>query len=246
MDSRKKQARLTGALYLVLALVGGFGILYVPGQLVEPGNAVQTATNIRENEFLFRLGIASQLVCSVLFVFLGLALYRLLRRIHRRRARLMVILVLVSAPIGFLITLPQIAALNLLRGANYARVFEPEQVLGQMLLLLELHQIGILVVGIFWGLWLFPFGYLVYHSGFIPKLIGLLLMIGCVAYLIESFGWLLFPEFHSIISPYLLLPLSLGEFSIIVWLVTVGARDRSVDSLSFVGRFRRNPSSNPA
>ena len=230
MSAKKKNARIAGLLYLVMAIIGGFGILYIPAQIVVSGNAVDTVNNILDNEFLFRLAIASQLISGILFIFLALALYRILENVNPTHAKIMVIMVLIAVPVGFAITIPLIGALHLVSGLDIPAVFETEQIYGLVLSLLISHQFGILVVGIFWGLWLFPFGYLVYKSGFIPRIFGVLLMIGCGAYLIDTFGWLMFPEIRDVILPYLMLPLAAGEFSIIAWLVFFGVKIKAVNN----------------
>src|SRR6202165_4506016 len=119
MNSTKKTARLAGVLYLVNGVTGFFSIIYGPGRLILSGNAAATANNILASERLFRIGIVSELVCAAEFVFLLWVLYRLLAAVNKTHASLMVILGLVFVPIMFLNTLSEIAALMLLRGADF-------------------------------------------------------------------------------------------------------------------------------
>ena len=136
----------------------------------------------------------------------------------------MLAFVLVAVPISFLNTLNLIGADILVSGVEYLNVFNEGQRNALALLFLNLYENGIYVVGIFWGLWLFPFGMLIVKSGFIPKIIGYFLIIGCFAYLIDSTVSLLFPEYKAMVSPMMMLPLAIGEFSTILYLLIKGVK----------------------
>jgi Domain of unknown function (DUF4386) len=183
MNSTKKTARIAGLLYLVNGVTGFFSIIYVPGKLIVSGNAAATANNIVASEELFRLGIVSELVCAAEFVFLLWVLYRLLGGVSKTHASLMVILGLLQIPIMFVNALNGIAALALLRGADFLSVFDQSQRQALAMQFLNLHGDGFVVAGIFWGLWLFPFGILVFRSGFLPRILGILLIAVCFGYL---------------------------------------------------------------
>ena len=226
MRSRRQQARIAGWLYLLLALLGPIGLLYVPGQLIVHGNAGATAANVRASEWLLRLGIVSDLVHQGVAIFLVLALHGLLRAVNENQARLMVILgALVSVPIVFVNTLNDIAALVLVSGAGFLAVFERSQLDALAYLFLHLHGQGITVASIFWGLWLFPFGMLVIHSGFVPRALGVLLMIAGGAYVISSFATLALPAYGPLVSQ-IVSPLMVGELPIIFWLLIWGSKGR--------------------
>ncbi len=211
-------ARVAGVLYLMLAPLGVFGILYVPSTLIAPGDAATTASNIIASEGLFRLSIVSALVTQLVNLLLVLVLYKLLKPVNKNHAVLMVILFLVSVPITMLNELNQFAALLLLSGADHLTVFTADQLQALVLLFLDLHEHGILITGIFWGLWLFPMGYLVFKSGYIPRIIGVLLMIGCFGYLIDSFMAFLFPNFGVSIAQFTFV----GEVLLPLWLLIRG------------------------
>lgn len=225
MNSNKKNARIAGLLYLLMGITGPIGLMYVPSTLIIAGDATATANNIMSSELLFRFGIISNLICQISFIFLVLALNRLFKGINEKHAKLMVSLVIAAVPVAFLLELTQAAVLVLLKGSDYLKVFEPEQLHALAMVFLNVHEQGILIVGIFWGLWLFPFGYLVIKSGFIPKIFGILLIIGCFAYLTDSLTALLIPQYRDIISKILMLPLGAGEISTILWLLIIGARE---------------------
>ena len=139
------------------------------------------------NESLFRMGLVSDLLFLTFWLLLLPALYKLLKPVNNIHAVLMVVFGLVMVPILFIADVNQFAALLLLSGADYLTVFETGQLHAQVMYFLDLHNAGWDMTQIFMGLWLLPFGYLVYKSGYIPKILGVLLMIGCFGYLIDFF-----------------------------------------------------------
>src|SRR6266853_1661269 len=180
MSSAKNPGRFAGLLYLLTSIPGAFALIYVPSKLIVDGNAAATANNISASETLFRLGIAAQLISQAGFIFVALALYDLLKGVNRRHASLMVTLIVVSIPIAFLNELNSIAALVLVRGADFLSIFEKPLREALAMQFLNLHNRGLGLVAIFWGLWLFPLGLLVYRSGFVPRILGVLLMVNCL------------------------------------------------------------------
>lgn len=220
-------ARVAGFLYLIMAPLGIFGILYVPSIIIVPGDAAATANNIMASESLFRLSIVSALLTQVVFIFLVLFLYQLLKPVNKSHALLMVILVLVAVPIAMLNELNQFAALLLLSGADYLPAFEPDQLHSQVMLFVDLHEDGILIAQIFWGLWLLPLGLLVFKSGFLPRFLGVLLVIGCFGYVIDSFALILFPSFKPIAQFTFI-----GELLLPLWLLIKGVNIEQWEKLA--------------
>jgi hypothetical protein len=225
--SKNDTARLAGLIYLALVLTGIFNLMYVPSQLIVWGDAAATANNIMNSEFLFRLGIVAGIISYICFLLLPFVLYKLFESVNKTYAVLMVIFAVVSVPISLFNMTNKVDILTLLSGAQYLDTFEIEQIHTQVMLLLKSYYNGIAVVQIFWGLWLFPFGYLVFKSGYLPKIFGVLLMLGCVSYLIKFFGRLLFPEFD--IPSFVGKPGSLGEIGICLWLLIMGVKDKAVE-----------------
>jgi hypothetical protein len=212
------RARVAGVLYLSLGLFAPFSLLYVPSTLIVPGDAAATANNIMASESMFRLGIVGSLLTAIVNIFVVLALYQLLKPVNKNMALLMVIFLLLAVPIGMLNELNQLAVLVLLSGADYLKVFAADQLQALVMLFLDLHKVGLLIAQIFWGLWLFPMGYLVFKSGFLPRILGVLLMIGCFGYLIESFAAFLLPSYKVNIALFT----SWGELLFPLWLVIKG------------------------
>ncbi len=220
----RRTARIAGALYLLMAITGAFSIMYIPETFIVPGDAAATAARIQASEPLYRIGIAVDLITQLLFIALVLVLYQLLHVVGQRWAAVMVILVLVSVPMAMINTLNLTAPLILSSDAAYLSAFDKPQLDALSMLFLELRGRGVATVSIFWGLWLFPFGLLVYRSGFIPRILGVFLMAGCFAYLIDSFTSLLLPALAPAVSQFTLIPLAIGEFSMIFWLLIKGVR----------------------
>lgn len=235
MKSIQQQARRAGLLYFLLALVAPFGLLYVPGRILVSGNATATADNLRSLGWMLRLGMASELIHQALAIFLLLALYRLFKPVHEEWAKLLVCLgALLSVPIMFVNSLNQIAALTLVSGADFLKVFDVAQLDALAFLFLRLHGKGIDVASIFWGLWLFPFGLLVIRSRFIPRWLGYLLMIAGTGYLAAAVGNLIVPQWLPVLGP-ISLPLEMAEVPIIFWLLIWGARPQARDVTTAAG-----------
>jgi uncharacterized protein DUF4386 len=225
MNSTKNPGRFAGLLYVLASIFGFFAMGYVPGKLIVHGNATATANNLAAHEMLFRLGIASQLIGYAGFIFVALALYDLLKGVNRRHASLMVILIVVSVPIAFLNELNSMAALVLVRGADFLSMFEKPQRESLAMLFLNLHFYGFVVAEIFWGLWLFPLALLVYRSRFLPRLLGVWLALAGFAWVILSLTGILLPQYQDKVNTYSQ-PAFFGEIAFMLWLAIKGARSK--------------------
>jgi hypothetical protein len=225
MSSTKNPGRFVGLLYVLISIPGAFALLYVPSKLIVHGNAAATANNIAASETLFRMGIAAQLISQILFMWVALALYDLLKGVNQRRAALMLGLIVVSIPIALLNELNAIAALILVRGTDFLSIFDKPQRDALATLFLNLHSHGFGIAAIFWGLWLFPLGLLVYRSGFFPRILGVLLMANCFSYVVSSFTSLVLPQYENIISRWMM-PLQFGELLFMLWLLIMGAKPK--------------------
>lgn len=226
MTSNRQKARIAGILYLLLAVVAPVRLMYVPSALFVSGDATATAANIAARESLFRLGIVTDLLAGTIVLFVTLALYRLFEGVNRNQATLMVILgSLMVTPIYFLNTLNDAAALQLVRGGEWLSVFDKGQLDALALFFLRLHHHGVLVNEIFWGLWLFPFGLLVFRSGFFPRFLGVWLIVNGFGYLALSFTGLVWPE-HDDLLAKITFPALLGEVVTLLWFAILGARER--------------------
>jgi uncharacterized protein DUF4386 len=205
MTPTRRNARIAGFLYLLLALAGPVRLIYIPNTLFVRGDAPATVNNIVAHEMLFRLGIVSDLFCGTILIFLVLALYRLFRDVDQYLAVLVVILA---------------------RGANFLSVFDNAQRNALAMLFLRMHDQEILAAEIFWGLWLVPLGMLTYRSRFLPRFLGVWLIVNGFAYLTMSMTGLLFPPYQTTIEN-IVFPALLGEVAFLLWLLIKGAKELS-------------------
>ena len=226
MTLLSKNARVAGLIYLVGSLVAVVRLIYIPDTLIVSDNATATVNNITTHELLFRFGILSQLVTGALWIFVTLALYRLFKAVNQGLAVLMVILgSLMVTPIFFMNSVNDAAALLFARGGEFLSTFDKPQRDAFAMLFLRLHHYGDLGNEIFWGLWLLPFGLLVYKSRFLPRVLGAWLMIACFGYLASSFTGFLLPAYEDKVINYTQ-PVLLAEVAIMLWLTIVGAKER--------------------
>lgn len=225
--AQKKIARVAGLLYFILAITGAYGIMYVPSSIIVMNDSAATTRNIIANEFLFRTGIFSNLVCQTTFIFLVLALYNLFKEVSEQLAKMMVALVIVSVPIAFLIIFNQLLILITLK-EGFMTSFAAVQQQSMAMIFLKMYNQGNVVIGIFWGLWLIPFGLLAYRSIFIHKIVGVLLVIGGISYVVDASVFVLVPAAHSTTATLVAIFGSVSELSAVLWLLIVGVRERKV------------------
>ncbi|WP_426702729.1 DUF4386 domain-containing protein [Rhodanobacter sp. Col0626] len=224
MTNESSLARWAGLVYLVVVVTGFFSMGYVPGKIAAPGNYEGMLANIVSHEALFRAGIAAFAVEQVAFLMLPLLLFRLLGSVHRGVAVAMVALAFTGVPIALIGVAHRLDALSLLTNA----VGLPADTAHAMAWLsLKSYGHDIFVASLFWGLWLFPFGYLVARCGMLPRILGVLLMLGGASYMVDIFGELLLPGYaDTAFSDYVHLPAAVGEIGTCLWLLVMGVRVR--------------------
>ncbi len=228
MSSTHNPGRVAGFLYLLLVVFAPVRLIYIPSKLFVRGNATATVNNIAAHELLFRFGILSDLFCGIILILLLLALYRLLKGVNQSHAVLMVILGgVLPATIDFINVLNDAATLMLVRGADFLSAFEKPQRDALAMFFLRLHHQQILAAEILWGLWLLPLAMLVYRSRFLPRFLGVWLIINGFAYLTISFAGLLLPHYEDMVSN-IAFPALLGEMAFMLWLVIKGAKPQAL------------------
>ena len=233
MHPTKKAARIAGLIYLSMIITAPFSMLYVPNKLIVRGDAAATATSILGHETMFRLSIFGDLIGQVIFICLGVAFYRLLRDVNKTWALLLLSFVLVSAAVCFLNVINDIAALILFRGGEFLTVFDKPQRDALAMFFLRLYNYGQFIAEIFWGLWLFPLGLLIYRSRFIPRFIGVWLMINCFGWIVLSFTALFFRENYNALFGYLQ-PVLFGEMALMLYLLIRGANVKALPAATSV------------
>jgi hypothetical protein len=222
VNSVEATARRTGALYFLFMLVGLVDMFGFAGFVV-PGDATATAGRIVAAGLTYRLGILTDLVTLVLFIFLVVSLYGLLKDIDQWHAMLMVALVSVGVTVGLANLFNKIAPLVLLGGADYRSIFTKPQLDALALGFSGLNDHGNIVAAVFWGLWLFPFGILVIKSGYFPRILGILLLVAGVGNLTSGVTSIVLPALSHAVTR-VAMPLAFGEFPIIFWLLIKGAK----------------------
>ena len=232
MDPTRTLARRAGLLYVLASSTAPFSYLYVPDALIVKGDVLATADRVRALEDLLRAAIIGELYSATLLVFAALALYQLFKGVHQGTSTLMAVMILVSVPISYVNALSHVAPLVLLKNPAIAAVLDPRQVAAQVTLFLRLHNYGLVINQIFWGLWLFPIGVLVMRSGFIPRWLAYPLFFAGAGYVLNSLGTLLLPPSLRWITESLQL-LGVGEmpffsFYLLIW----GVRGHVVDRVA--------------
>ena len=221
MNENKKTARIAGLWYLVLAIGAGYTWFYI-NKTFMPESAVLTAQNILATETQYIASILLSIVGQIGFTLLALTLYRLFKNVNKTQARLMLTLVSISVAISFVNIIFQTGALVFLNRASYFTTFTTEQIYELTTMFLHLNIFGVYVVTIFWGLWLFPFAYLAHKSNFFPKVIAYLLVISGICYIFASLSFIISPEVHKTLESYLSIPQTIGEVSVLLWLLIKG------------------------
>lgn len=220
-----KTARMAGFLYLMYIIITIPADALARSPLIVFGDATTTARNIMASEWQFRVGITGDLVSAVFFLLAAWALYALLKPVNKNMALLFLLLNLGGVAIYSINLLNQFAAVLLLSGADYLKVFQADQLQSQAMFFLELHHNGYWIAQIFFGTWLFPLGYLVYKSGFLPKILGIVMMIHFVGWTTTSLLFFLSPGFTAI--TYVTYPLGfISEFGLTLWLLIMGAKEQ--------------------
>ena len=223
-----RNARLAGILYLFVIVFGIFAELYVNLKLIVLGDASATASNILAFESLFRIGFISGLLHHTCFLLLVLILYRLLKEVNKNAALLMMVFGLSAVPIMMFNMLNQFAGLLILSGLDYLSVFSMEQLNALALLFFDLYSYGYFIAGIFSGIFLLPLGFLVFKSRFMPKTLGILVMLGCFGYLLEIFAVFVLPSFELLAFLGLAVTV-IAEFSLTLSLLLRGIKEEQLD-----------------
>jgi hypothetical protein len=224
----RQLARLAGAVYVSLGLASAFGFYHAPLVL---GDLGAIAHRLTQSDARFRIGVVSDVLATALSVPLALLLYQLLKPVHKMQAAWMAVLLVAAMPISFVVALNYVAARWLLTGAPEVAAIASAQREALGMLFLRLHTQGVLAVEIFWGLWLVPFGLLVMKSRFLPRVLGVLLVIAGAAYVAHSLTSLLLGGPRMIwYERVTMLARAAGEFPIMLWLLIKGADARRANS----------------
>jgi len=221
MNSIKKTARIAGVLYLIVAIAAFFGPMYVLPSLLVPGDATTTANNIMASESLFRAGIVSYLIIFLSEIVLSVILYVLLKPVSKTLALVATFFRLAMTTIHGINLLNQFFAMLLLSGADYLTVFETDQLHALVMLFLNAHEKGWSIGIAFFSFHVFFLGYLVFKSGYLPRILGVILILASLSYLIDSFAILLLPN-YEVTPVFLVVFIIIAELSFPLWLLIKG------------------------
>ena len=225
MDTNQKTARIAGLLYLIYIVVHTSADVIGRSGIIVYGDAAATGQYILASAWQFRIGFMLDLFAAVLFFLAAWALYRLLKPVNENLALLFLLLNLGGVALQAASDLFLPASQLLLSGADYTKAFQADQLQAFAMSFLYLYKNGFMIAQIFYGAWLFPLGYSVFKSGFLPKILGIVLMIHCCTWLMTSLQFFLFPGFTAI--TYLSYPLGfIAEFGLSLWLLIVGAKEQ--------------------
>ena len=229
----RRLARIGGALYLAIIVIGAMGEGVIRGSIVVAGDAAATAANLRSMEWLWRLGVAGEVVLLSCATALAVILYVLLRPVSRTLALMTVVFNLVCNAIEGVAAVTLATVLFPMGSASYLSAFTPEQLNAMAMLAVRSHSTGFGIALVFFGIECVLLGYLISRSGYMPKWIGVLMQIAGVCYLINSFALLLSPPLSSLLFPAILAPSLIGELSLALWLLVKGVRAEQWDMHEF-------------
>ena len=214
-------ARVGGILYLLIIFAGALGQIFTRGRLIVPGNVESTAINIMNSQLLWRVSIAVDIMMHVFDIPLMLIMYELLKPVNKNLAFLAVLFNLIQTAVLVTNKLVLLMPLFLLGNVDYLKVFEPSQLYALTSLFIEVHDNGFAIGLIFFGLACLCYGYLLFRSGYFPKVLGVLMVLVGLSYLSNSFTFILAPAYSGKVVLVLALAL-IGELSFCLWLLFKG------------------------
>lgn len=229
-SSLKNTARLAGLFLLLNVLTIGFSLGYVRSRMIVPGDAFATAGNIMDNEFLFRISIVANILSQFFLFFFGLTVFRLFKRFNSTLATIFLTSLLLGVGIGVVNSLSNLGALLVLSPVEYLKVFQPDQLKALMMVFLRLNNSGVGLIELFSALYLFTFGLLILRSGYLPRIFGVLLIIGSCCFVVNTFSKILIPTFYPvIITQITMYSNALWGIPIIFWLLIKGVKEPTPD-----------------
>ena len=230
MNTNKKTARIAGVLYLSFIVLSAIANVAGRMGIIVDGDAAATAANISAKGMLFRIGFVSDLLSALLFLLTAWALYALLQQVNRTLALLFLLLNLCGVVMQCFSMILLYAALPLVNGGGYLAAFTTDQLNALAMFFLGLYKAGFTSAQLFYGAWTLPLGYLVFKSGFLPKALGVLLMLDCLAILVWFFQFAILPSYPAISYPCYAVSF-IAEVGLAFWLLIMGAKEQKPASI---------------
>lgn len=216
-------AKIGGALYLLI-FITGFYAVFVRSSLIVPGGFAATAQNIMTSQFRWRMGLGADMIMQVLDIPVMLILFLLLRPVNKKLALLALLFNLIQTATLVVNKINLVKVLLMLGSGNYLKAFGPSQLYAHVYFAIQSFNYGFGIGLIFFGFACLVYGYLIFKSGFLPRIIGILMQIAGLCYLTNSFALLIAPEFEKIIFPGIMAPIVIGELSLCLWLIIKGVK----------------------
>jgi hypothetical protein len=235
MKTSKKISRITGALYLIIIFSGMFAEFFVRANLIVPGDAFATSSNIIASESLFRFNIFADLIMVLCDIGLAILFYFLLKPVSKPLALLASFFRLAQATALGVNLSNMFFVLQLISGANYLSVFGPDQLQAFVMMFLDSHSTGYTLALVFFGFNLIILGILMYKSGYFPKTLGIMIIFAASAYLLDAFAKILLSDYSSyveILTIVVLVPAFIGELSLCLWLLFKGVEDDRLKTIT--------------
>lgn len=223
MNPNKRTARLAGFFFLLMVVFGLFAEIFVRQELFNPNDAAVTAGNVLANLFLFRFGIASDIVMSLCYLFTALALFKLLAPVNKKMAMLMVLFAAAGCVMLLVSLQNEFAVLTILSGNTASSGFSTSQLQNMAMLSYQTYQHGYVFGQVFFALWVLPLGLLIHRAGFVPKAFGILFILEAFLGILAVFVHFLVP--NESIETVMLLPGTVAELSFVVWLLIWGVKE---------------------
>jgi hypothetical protein len=224
MTEQKNASRLVGVLYFAMAGLAAMGLTFFPSHFIVPRDPAATVARIESATTYFRLWALADLVSGVLSMWLGIAMYRLFKDVDRSWARFLAGILFVMPAMYFAVMLLQLAPLTILNGADYWSAFSRDQLVALANGFLSMRQQAVGAVSAYWGIWLIPVAALTYKSGFLPRLIGVLLGVAAIAYIVSAIVFFVAPSSYRIVF-WAAAPLyGAGEVTFISYVLVKGVR----------------------
>jgi hypothetical protein len=220
------QARLAGLFYLATIVTGGFAEFFSRAGLMVSGNAGATAHNILAHEMLFRLGLASDLLMSAAYVGVTLLLYLLLKPVSRSVSALAAFFSLIGIAVVAANSIDHAAALVFLKAQTFTTALSPDQLNALAYGFLRLHGQGYNIASVFFGFYCVLIGWLIVRSNFIPRAVGVLMMVAGASFLVDVFAIVLYPPLANYLNAYTSIASLVGEGSLTLWLLVFGLNER--------------------
>ena len=221
--NQNKIAKHAGFLYLAM-LLGALGLVYAPSQILDENSAAITVQNVLNKNALLRIGIMANVVCQLAFLFLAIKLYQLFRGVDSFLSLSLLGVVIASIPVAFILIHYQVDLLFVVQ----QKYLSPTDIQSRAQWSMIQFRNGLVFIGIFWGLWLIPFGLLVIKSGYLHRLVGYLLVAGGVFYMLDATVFILLPKLSPTTNMLLSIVSTVAELSAIFGLLSKGYKTHKI------------------